>query len=54
MEVRSVKRIGRWEEWGDGAPRRQREREQRKERQRGRAMTKMVSEVGTGGRSFCE
>jgi hypothetical protein len=31
VEVRSVKRIGRWEEWGDGAPRRQREREQRKE-----------------------
>lgn len=23
MEVRSVKRIGRWEEWGDSAPRRQ-------------------------------
>ena len=23
MEVRSVKRIGRWDEWGDSAPRRQ-------------------------------
>ena len=54
MEVRSVTRIGRWEEWGDSAPRRQREREQKKEGKTGRAVTKMVSELSTGGRSFRE
>lgn len=53
MEVRSVKRIGRWDEWGDSAPRRQWEKTAEEGGAEGGAVTKTVSELSTRGRSFC-
>lgn len=53
MEVRFVKMIGGWG-LGESAPGRDQEREERKEGQSGRGVTKMVSELSTGGRTFGE
>ena len=53
MEVRFVKMI-RGLGVGGSAPGREQEKEERKEGQRGRGVTKMVSELSTGGRTCGE